>query len=104
MYPREELRELARRKAQLQQRIAARREQCAAAAICVTRPLVWLDQALEMWRRIPPFARLAALPLGRFLLRSFPRRPDRLRRLLRWGSLLAGVLSGWRRARNHRAT
>ena len=103
MYPREKLIELAWRKGELRQRIAARRDQCVAGATRVTRPLVWLDQALDLWRQLAPFAALAALPLGEMLRRSIARRWPRLRQRLHWGSLLLGALGRFSRAQQTRA-
>lgn len=60
MHPRENLTVIAAAKSALRLRIACRRIRCADALVHVARPLVWLDQAQATWRRIAPFARLAA--------------------------------------------
>ena len=99
MYPQAELTQLARRNFDLRQRIAARRAECVAAATRVTRPLVWLDQALDLWRQISPLAKLAAVPMGWLAMRSLARRAPRLRKWLRWALLVAGVLRSFSRPR-----
>lgn len=75
MYPTAELTELARRKAVLHARISANRSRCATLADEVARPLDWLDRVIAQWRRIPPMAKVAALPLGLLLRRVvFPQK------------------------------
>lgn len=88
MYPDRELTRLAARKAVLQQDIALRRAQCAAAATRVVQPLEWLNRVLTFWRQLSPFAQFAAVPLGVLVKRAvFPRRRI-LRSLVRWGPLV----------------
>jgi hypothetical protein len=71
MYPQAELIRLAARKAALRRDIAARRAQCAGAAATLARPLLWLDRATDLARRLAPFA---AVPLGLLAMRAvFPR-------------------------------
>jgi len=98
MYPQAELTRLARRKLELRQRIAVRRADCVTAATRATRPLVWLDRVLDLWRRIPPLARLAVVPLAGMALHAFSRRTPRLRLLLRWAPLAFGLLRSFRRS------
>ena len=75
MYPTAELTELARRKAMLHARISGDRLRCVALADEVARPLDWLDRVIAQWCRIPPMAKVAALPLGLLLRRVvFPRK------------------------------
>lgn len=66
------LKAAARHKSALRRRIAGRREECVASATRVLRPLGQLDAALALWRRVAPYARLAALPLGWLLFRRRP--------------------------------
>jgi len=73
MYPHRELTRLAARKAALRRGIALRRAQCADAAVRVAQPLKQLDRALAFWRRLSPFAWLAAVPLG-FLINGLSRK------------------------------
>ena len=88
MYPARELTELATRKLALQQDIARRRAECAAALAAVARPLAWLDGTFAFCRRYSPFAPFAAVALGWFLQRAvFPRRKA-LGWLGRWGPLV----------------
>lgn len=59
MYPSAALNQLDREKAALQQRIQAQRQACAHAARSLARPLVWLDRAWVLGRRLAPFLPLA---------------------------------------------
>ena len=70
MYPDRELTRLAAYKAALRRDVALRRAQCAVAAARVAQPLEWLDRMLAFWRRLSPFVKFAALPLGFLLKRS----------------------------------
>ncbi|HMD61138.1 MAG TPA: hypothetical protein VKG78_06885 [Opitutaceae bacterium] len=92
MDSREELTALAERKAELLYRIRMRREVCAAAAERAFRPLEILDETAARWRRLSPFAKLAAVPLGFLLARMPGRRPRALGALMRWGPLVVGAV------------
>jgi hypothetical protein len=75
MYPAGELTDIARRKAVLCARISVGRSRCATFAGDVVRPLNWLDRAIAQWRKIPPVAKIAAVPLGLLFRRAvFPRK------------------------------
>jgi hypothetical protein len=79
MYPSAELTELGQRKSALRARIAGSRLACSALAGEVARPLNWIDRGIEQWRRIPPMAKIAALPLGLLLRRAvFPAKKTHL--------------------------
>ena len=91
MYPERELTRLAAAKAVLRRDIVLRRAQCAQAAARVTQPLEWLDRVLAFWRRLPPLARFAALPLGMLVQGAVLPRLKFLRRLVRWSPLVFGV-------------
>ena len=69
MYPAAELNALARRKAVLRARISLDRLHVVALATEVARPIDWLDRVIVQWRKISPFAKFAALPLGLLLNR-----------------------------------
>ena len=100
MYPAAELNTLARRKALLQARISLDRLRCAALASEVARPIDWIDRALVQWRKISPFAKLAALPLGILLKRGIL--PGKKISLLSRGlRLLPVVLSAFKLFRAH---
>ncbi|MEO6006283.1 MAG: hypothetical protein ABIZ04_23790 [Opitutus sp.] len=100
MYPAAELNALARRKALLRARISLDRLRCTALAAEVARPIDWVDRALVQWRRISPFAKLAALPLGILLQRGIL--PGRKLGLLGRGvRLLPVVLSAFKLFRAH---
>lgn len=94
MYPHGELTRLLDRKAELRRRIAVSRLACMIDAAEVTRPLAWLDQVAATWRGMRPLVRLAAVPLGLWLLRSFRRRFRVVSTVLRWGPLVLGALRG----------
>ncbi len=97
MYPQSELIRLAARKAALRQVIARRRIACAAAAARATRPVLWLDRAVALWRKVSPFGRLAAIPLAVLAGRSFLPREKIVRSLLRWGPLAFAAIRSLRR-------
>jgi hypothetical protein len=63
MYPAGELNLLAARKALVRVRIAERRWQCAADAAEASRPLAWIDGALDCWRQLSPLTKAVGLPL-----------------------------------------
>jgi hypothetical protein len=96
MYPDRELIRLAGYKAALQRDIALRRLECRALAVQVARPLEWLDRAVGFWRKVSPFAKVAALPLGLLVKRTVFPRIKVLRSLLRWGPLAFGAARGIR--------
>ncbi len=84
MYPHGELAGLEVYKTALRRRIAARRVECAVAAEGAMRPLLWLDRAVVLWRKIRPFARLATIPLALLLKRTLLPRVGFFTTLLRW--------------------
>ena len=94
MYPQRELIGLARHKVWLRRRIVVHRTACVAAAARVAQPVALLDRALSFWRRLSPFAQLAALPLGVLVTRKFFPRLKTLGALLRWGPLVFGAVRG----------
>jgi hypothetical protein len=105
MYPREELRLLAERKAELRLRIRERRLECAEAFIRISRPLEWLDRALSKWRKLSPMLKLAAVPLALLMKRWIAPRTRVLGSVLRWGPLVYGAVRGLTAARklSHRS-
>ncbi len=94
MYPQPELNRLAFHKAALRRRITLRRVECAEAAARVARPLEWLDRALALWRKLAPFAQLAAVPLGLLATRTVFSRHKILGALMRWGPLVFSAVRG----------
>lgn len=90
MYPTRELRALARHKQNLLRRSAAERRRCGADAAVVAAPLRQIDLALAQWRRLSPWLKAAAVPLGWWLVRPAARKVGRARGLLRWTPLLFG--------------
>jgi hypothetical protein len=99
MYPSEELKFLAARKASLQEQILERRLVCAEAAERVARPLEMVDHAVAWWHRISPVAKIAAIPAGLILRRFLSRRAKVLGAALRWGPLAFGLLRGFNAGR-----
>lgn len=94
MYPQPELNRLAFHKVALRRRIALRRVACSEAAARVARPLEWLDRALAFWRKLAPFAPLAAVPLGILATRTIFSGHKILGALVRWGPLAFGAVRG----------
>jgi len=70
MYPGQELNHLALRKAALRRGIALRRVHLTAEWMRVTRPVAWVDRLVAIGRRLSPLVLVAALPLGRLVVRS----------------------------------
>ena len=96
MYPDRELIRLAAQKTALLRTIACRRAECIEAAARVAQPLEWMDQMLAFWRRLSPFARFAAVPLGFLAQRTIFSRRKILGSLVRWRELVFGTLRGLR--------
>lgn len=67
MYPAEQLTELAAQKLAVRARIAAHRTECVGHAQNVARPIALYDRFAAQWRRISPYAKFAAIPLGLLL-------------------------------------
>lgn len=86
MYPSRELTALAARKLAVRQRIAVARLECASLAAEAARPIALADRVIVQWRRLSPFVKFAALPLGLlFRRRLVPRSKGGLiRQALRW--------------------
>lgn len=96
MYPQPELIRLAAHKAVLRGRIGGHREECAAAFAGVMRPVAWLDRAVMLWRKLTPFASLAAIPLTLVLRRVLFPRAKILGTILRWGPSIFVAMRGLR--------
>ena len=92
MYPQPELSRLAAHKAALQRGITLRRTRCVAAAAQIVRPLAWLDQAMALWRRISPVAKLTAIPLAIVAGRTLLPRMKILGTFLRWAPAVLGAV------------
>lgn len=104
MYPEPDLTRLAAHKVLLQRRITRHRADCVEAMTQVVQPLAWLDRALDLWRKMSPLVRLAAVPLGLLVQRTvFPRKKI-LGSLFRWGPLIFNAVRGigaTRKSRGH---
>lgn len=94
MYPNWELRRLAAHKVALRRGIALSRTRCVEAAARVAQPLEWLDRMLAFWRKLPPIARFAAVPLGLLATRTVFPRLKFIGSLARWGPLAFGAARG----------
>lgn len=94
MYPAQELRRLAARKAALRRDIALHRAQSEVPLARLAQPFEWLDRALASWRRLAPLARIAAVPLGFLATRALLPRLKLLRPLIRWGPIVFGAVRG----------
>jgi hypothetical protein len=103
MHSDRELIRLAAHKAALRHHIGLHRTSCVQAATRVLQPVAWLDRMLGFWRRLSPFAKFAAVPLGLLLKRSSAPRPRLLGALLRWGPVVLGAVRGLAGA-SHRAS
>jgi hypothetical protein len=99
MYPDGDLNELAIRKLVVRQRISMRRRECVEAAERVAEPLEKIDRALAQWRRISPFAKVAAVPLAMLFKKALFPRAKILGSVLRWGPIALKVFRGFRAAR-----
>lgn len=92
MYPQRELIRLATYKVWLRRGIALRRTECGLAVAQIARPFSWLDQLLAIWRKIPPFAKIASVPFVALVTRTIFPKAKILGSLLRWGPLVYGVV------------
>ncbi len=102
MYPTGELNELAQRKQALRVRIAAHRAECVAYAEHVARPIAAIDRISAQWKRISPYAKLAAIPLGFLLQRRMAKKPVVAGGWKRWLKLAPVAMSAvrlWERVR-----
>ena len=94
MYPAEELKRLAARKAALRRDITLHRAQAAASAAQLARPLEWLDRMLASWRRLAPLTKFAAVPLAFLATRAILPRLKFLRPLVRWAPVVFSAARG----------
>lgn len=96
MYPTGQLNEIAQRKAALRVRIAAHRAECVAHAEQVARPIATFDRVAEQWRRVAPYAKLAAIPLGFLLQRRIAKKQAAKGGWKRWLKLAPVAMSAMR--------
>ena len=102
MYPTGQLKEVAQQKEALRVRIAAHRAQCVAHAQNVARPIAAIDRVAAQWRRIAPYAKFAAIPLGFLLQRRLAAKETRAGGWKRWLKLAPVAMSAarmWERLR-----
>src|SRR4051812_13781588 len=93
MHSGKELTALYARKSAVCERIGRRRHEMAADAGRVLRPLAQVDQGLRLWRRLPGFARSAAIPVVFGLAQLLIPRLKSVRSLLGWAPM---AMTGWR--------
>lgn len=94
MYPRRELIRLGVHKAALRRRIARHRADCVASAAAVAQPLEWLDRAVAFWRRLSPFAMIAAVPLGFLIKRTRSPNLKLIGTIVKWAPIVFGAVRG----------
>lgn len=93
MHTRPELTAADLRKADLLERIRKRREECAAHLGEALKPVVWADGVRAKWRAAPPLAKLAAVPLGLFVVRKAM---PRFGALFGWAPVVANLFRALR--------
>jgi len=96
MYPAEELKHLARRKLTISGRIGVHREECAGHLARLVRPLAWLDRARFRWHRVPPLAKVVAVPLFLLVKRALFPKARLFRPLLHWTPFILSQLRSGR--------
>ena len=100
MYAERELKRLSDVKAVVRRRIARRRSETISQVDRVLVPARWVDRAWIWWKSISPMAKLAAAPIGTWLLGSLFKRRKAVSPLMRWGPLLWNAVQGFMRARS----
>ncbi len=91
MYAQRELTRLALRKTLVARRIRARRELCAGQIAEVTKPLGWLDALRTRWSQVSSVAKVAAVPLGLLLKKTFFPKAHLLGSLIRWAPVAVSI-------------
>lgn len=86
-------------KTALLRRISEGRVECAHAMTCVARRLEWLDRAVAFWRRLAPYANVAAVPAALLAKRLLFPRARLVGTLLRWGPAAYNLIRGFRSLR-----
>lgn len=100
MYAERELKRLGAVKSVVRRRIARRRYELSGQVDRVLVPARWVDRAWIWWKSISPMAKLAAAPVGTWLLGRLFKRRKAVRPLARWGPLLWTAVQGFMRARS----
>ena len=100
MYAERELKRLSEVKSVVRRRIARRRSETVGQVDRVLVPARWVDRAWIWWKSVSPMAKLAAAPVGTWLLGTLFRRRKAVRPLARWAPLLWSAVQGFRRARS----
>jgi len=103
MYAERELKRLGEVKARLRLRIALRRAEISVQTARVTQPLRWVDRALVYWKKAGPVARLAAGPVGVWLMNKLFARRKTAGSLMRWGPMIWNVVRGFRSGLSRRS-
>ena len=90
---------LALRKAVVQSRIAARRQDCARHAAEFTRPVRWFDEVCEVGRTVVSRAGELALPVGLLLAQRFAKPGGKLEKLIAYAPLVMQLAQSFRSQR-----
>jgi hypothetical protein len=88
MYPSGELDQLAVRKAAIRLRIAGHRWQCVQTGAELARPIEWVDDAWDQWRRISPVAKAVGLPVLLMVMKKFSGRLGGFASLAKWAPMV----------------
>ena len=104
MYAERELTRLGDVKSRVRRRIAHRRAEISAQTARVARPLRWVDRAYVYWKKAGPMARLAAAPVGVWLMNKFFARRKTAGSIMRWGPMIWNVVRGFSSGLSRRST
>ena len=100
MYAERELKRLGDVKSVVRRRIARRRYELTSQVDRVLVPARWVDRAWIWWRSVSPMAKLAAAPVGTWLLGKLFQRRKTVRPLTRWAPILWSAVQGFMRVRS----
>lgn len=100
MYAERELKRLSDVKVVVRRRIARRRNETINQVDRVLVPARRVDRAWSWWKNISPMAKLAAAPVGTWLLGGLFKGRKAAAPLMRWGPLLWSAVQGFLRARS----
>ncbi len=92
MYAERELRRLDEVKAGLRRRITRRRTETIGQVARVTQPLQWVDRVRGYWRQVGPLTKIAAGPIGAWLMGKLFKRRKMVGSLMRWGPGIWGFV------------
>jgi hypothetical protein len=99
MYAERELKRLGDVKVIVRRRIARRRSETIEQVDRVIVPVRWADRAWSWWKSVSPMAKLAAAPVGTWLIGTLFKRRKAAGSLVRWGPTIWSAVQGFLRAR-----